>query len=141
MYIYHIFPIYIHPNLNFVNEPVRLLLFTKSRELMHYVVKYEEGSWSLFTKARYLLNRGLGVYIYVPMQVYLTHVRPEEWTKAIRAEKIVLFKIANFPSDKMALNTEAAHHLLKKEKDLVVLQKLMKIIMRRNGLAVMNFAN
>ena len=75
------------------------------------------------------------------MQVYLTHVRLEEWTKAIRAEKIVLFKIADFPSDKMALNTEAAHHLLKKEKDLVVLQKLMKIIMRRNGLAVMNFAN
>ena len=75
------------------------------------------------------------------MQVYLTHVRLEEWKKAIRVAKIVLFKIANFPSDKMALNTEAVHHLLKKEKDLVVLQKLMKIIMRRNGLAVMNFAN
>ena len=67
-------------------------------------------------------------YIYIPMQVYLTHVRLEEWTRAIRAEKIVLFKIANFPSDKMALNTKAAHHLLKKEKDLIVLQKLMKII-------------
>ena len=62
------------------------------------------------------------------MQVYLTHVRLEEWKKAIRVAKIVLFKIANFPSDKMALNTEAAHHLLKKEKDLIVLQKLMKII-------------
>ena len=24
-----------------------------------YIVKYEEGSWSLFTKSKYLLNRGL----------------------------------------------------------------------------------
>ena len=45
---------FIHPNLDLVNEPARPLLFTKS-----YIVKYEEGSWSLFTKSRYLQNRGL----------------------------------------------------------------------------------
>ena len=27
-----------------------------------FIVKYEKGSWSLFTKSWYLLNGGLGVY-------------------------------------------------------------------------------
>ena len=49
---------FIHPNLDLVNEPARPLLFTKSRYLLNqgaYIVEYEEGSWSLFTKSRYLV--------------------------------------------------------------------------------------
>ena len=37
-------PYIVHPNLDLVNEPVRPLLFTKSRGRIS-IVKYEEGSW------------------------------------------------------------------------------------------------
>ena len=61
----------LHPNLDLVNKPVRPLLFTKSRYLLNrggaYIVKYEEGSWSLFTKSRYSLNRD-GAYSKICMK-------------------------------------------------------------------------
>ena len=47
---------------------------------------------------------------------------------------------ANFPSNKMAWNIMAVHHLLKKKKDQDVQQKLINKAICRNGLAVTSSA-
>ena len=62
--------IYSTPEPRFSKRACQAPFFTKSRYLPNqgaYIVKYEEGSRSLFSKSKYLLNRGLlkwgsGVY-------------------------------------------------------------------------------
>ena len=52
------------------------------------------------------------------------YARPKDKTITIKLEK-VMFKIANSLSNKMVWNIVVVHHLLKKEKDYVVQQKLI----------------
>ena len=61
-FCFHFFKTFIHPNLDLVNEPVRPLLFTKSRCLLNRGGVYSK---ICMKGARVcLLNRGLGVVFF-----------------------------------------------------------------------------